>query len=259
MGANDYTRWAEYYDLDPRNLYTADLEFYQRWAERQAGDVLELGCGTGRVTLPLAQRGVSITGLDHSFPMLRVLERKLAAADAACRHKLRLVQADMASFSLGRTFDLILIPFRSFQALTTRESQLSCLRLVREHLAARGRFIVDVFFPQRTLDDSWLRSRQVDWTTPIPGTPMLLTRSSAHQAIDTRHQIIEVEIFFEVSDPSGVVDQFTETLRLAYYSPDQLIALVEEAGLTVVETLGNYDSTALGQGPEIILVGKARP
>ncbi len=254
MDPNEYIRWAEYYDLDPRNLYVADIEFYQQRAERLNGAVLELGCGTGRVAIPLAQRGTSVTGLDHSPSMLRVFERKLAVTDAPWRNNLHLVQGDMAAFSLGRTFGLIFIPFRSFQALTTRVDQLSCLRHVRDHLTADGTFIVDVFFPKQTLDDSWLRPRQEDWTTIIPGTQRRLTRYSTYRAIDVQRQILDVEMTFEISDASGLVDSFTEPLRLAYYYPRQIVALLNEAGLRVVETLGNYDGTPLGQGPEIILV-----
>ena len=82
MNPNRYARWAEFYDLDPRNLYTDDIAFYLKHAGRKGGEVLELGCGTGRIALPLARAGFRVTGLDHS----EIIQEASGNADSVTDH-----------------------------------------------------------------------------------------------------------------------------------------------------------------------------
>jgi SAM-dependent methyltransferase len=119
-----------------------DVEFYRRLARRTGGPILELGCGTGRVALPLARDGHEVVGLDLSMPMLRIARSKIEPG-----LRIRFVRGDMARFRLRRKFRLILIPFRAFQHLLTEREQRSCLRRVRSHLAPGGRFILHLFDP----------------------------------------------------------------------------------------------------------------
>ncbi|MCC6738898.1 MAG: class I SAM-dependent methyltransferase [Planctomycetia bacterium] len=119
-----------------------DVEFYRAAAGRARGAVLELACGTGRVTIPLAMAGHDVTALDASAGMLRVARAKSAGLP------IRFVKGDMRRFRLGRRFKLIFVTFRSFQALLTPADQRACLASVRRHLAPGGRFIVNVFDPK---------------------------------------------------------------------------------------------------------------
>jgi SAM-dependent methyltransferase len=98
---------------------------------------LEVGCGTGRVTLQLAQTGIRIVGMDLSPSML-------AAARQKSQHlpNLRWVEADMQAFELGECFDLILIPGHSFQFMLTSADQFACLTCIRKHLVPDGKLVV---------------------------------------------------------------------------------------------------------------------
>ncbi len=257
MNPNDYAHWAEFYDLDPRNLYIDDIAFYRDHAGRAGGEVLELGCGTGRVALPLARDGFRVTGLDHSPAMLRSFRRKLEREDAACRSRMTLVQGDMAQFELGRTFSLITIPFRSFQALVDPALRESCLACVKRHLDPGGTFIVDVFRPRGVLDHSWVQPEEKDWSTRDPDGRRI-TRYATQRAIDPDAQVIEVDFRFVVEEPSGAVSEVTDRLRLAYYYEGQIAALVERCGFRIKERLGHYDGTPIDRGSELILVGEPR-
>src|SRR5271163_949957 len=109
---------ADFYDTSPLVARrTQDIQFYCDSAENYGGPILELGCGTGRITMPLAQRGQQITGLDISQKMLERAAEKRDALSAEQRDRVRLVQADMTKFDLGEQFPLIIIPFRPFQHL----------------------------------------------------------------------------------------------------------------------------------------------
>jgi SAM-dependent methyltransferase len=137
---------AEAYDFDMGRSADAmrDVAFYvalARQAAEQSHAVLELGCGTGRVTIPIAQAGVEAVGLDNARAMLDVARRKAAAAGVTVRW----VTADMASFQLEQRFGLVIIPFRSFLHLLTEADQLACLRRIYEHLLPGGRFALNFF------------------------------------------------------------------------------------------------------------------
>src|SRR5258708_2781953 len=122
---------------------SGDVEFYRALAREARGPVLELGCGSGRVLLPIARDGMACTGLDSSDAMLDELARKSHPKN------LRVVPGTMQDFDLGADrFSLIYSAFRSFQHLLTVEDQLSCLRAVRRHLAPGGQFAFDVFAPK---------------------------------------------------------------------------------------------------------------
>src|SRR5260370_1346352 len=136
---------ADYYDESPVvSERLQDVAFY-REAVREFGDpVLELGCGTGRIMMALADAGKRITGLDLSERMLERAVKKRAALNKEARERVHLVQGDMARFDLGETFRLVIIPFRPFQHLLEVRQQVDCLDCARKHLSPGGRLILDV-------------------------------------------------------------------------------------------------------------------
>src|ERR1700754_4911824 len=137
---------ADYYDTSPLvSNRKQDLAFYLEQAAASRGPVLELGCGTGRIAIPIAESGVSVTGLDISKKMLERAEQKRTSLAPERRDLLRLIHGDMTSFDLHEQFPLITIPFRPFQHLLSVEAQLNCLTCARRHLAKGGRLVMDFF------------------------------------------------------------------------------------------------------------------
>lgn len=117
-------------------------------ARRGGGRVLELGVGTGRLALPLAARGLHVTGIDASAEMLDQLRAKPGA------EQLDLVHADMAELPVTGPFATVFVAFNTFFNLITREAQQACLRRVRDVLAPGGRFVLEAFVPGRDADDA---------------------------------------------------------------------------------------------------------
>ena len=142
--SSEYDQWADIYD-SVYSYVREDIPFYVDEALKAGGPVLELGCGTGRVAIPIAQAGVNVVGLESSEAMLDVARRKSQELSGAGR--LTLVQADMRDFSLERTFDLAIIPFRGFLSLLTVEDQGKTLLNVQRHLTPGGTLIFNVFVP----------------------------------------------------------------------------------------------------------------
>jgi ubiquinone/menaquinone biosynthesis C-methylase UbiE len=148
-GSDSYGKLAKYYD----GAYAAmkdlvDVPFYADLAKRTGGPVLEVGCGTGRVLLPIARQGQKIDGVDSSPAMLRVLTEHLQSEPPEVRQRVELHLADMRDFRLGRKYPLVTIPFRPLQHMRTVPDQLSALTSAAFHLQEGGILAFDVFYPK---------------------------------------------------------------------------------------------------------------
>src|SRR5262245_1837708 len=131
-----------------RPQIAGDVAFYDRIAREGGGPVLELGCGTGRIALPLAKAGLHVTGVDRSEAMLTVARRKLAALPASVQAHVSLVNQDMSELNLGLRFSFVFVPFRSFQHLLTIDLQRKSLNAIRHHLEPTGRLALHLFDPR---------------------------------------------------------------------------------------------------------------
>ena len=119
----------------------AHIPYYVELARRAAGEVLELACGTGQLTLPIAREGVRIVGLDLSAPMLDIARGRARGAPV------EYVPGDMRDFDLGRRFGLVFIGRNSLLHLHSTEDLLAAFAAIRRHLAPGGIFAFDIFNP----------------------------------------------------------------------------------------------------------------
>ncbi|MBN1949108.1 MAG: class I SAM-dependent methyltransferase, partial [Candidatus Cloacimonetes bacterium] len=134
--------FARYYEWEFDLLCTEQAQDVNEWlklADEYGDPILELACGAGRITLPLADQGYNITALDSSRNMLHRLNQKIKPS-----HKLKIVRADMRKFHLGARFRFIFISYASFQLLLTMEDQLLCLDRIRDHLQPGGILGLDI-------------------------------------------------------------------------------------------------------------------
>jgi SAM-dependent methyltransferase len=136
----------------------AHLPYYAELARQASGDILELACGTGQLTVPLAGAGLRIAGLDLSEPMLSAARERAATAKVSVEH----VLGDMRNFSLGRRFALIFIARNSLLHLHSTEDILAAFSMVRRHLTPGGIFAFDIFNP-----DVRLLARPSDQRFPL--------------------------------------------------------------------------------------------
>jgi len=125
------TEAAKYYDSNPSFLN--DIPFYQKLIPSPDISILELGCGTGRVTLSLISYCQYIHGIDISPAMITICREKLIKASIP-RTKAQVIEGDISDFDLGQTFDLIIAPFRVLQNLETDQEVDGLFRCIRKHL-----------------------------------------------------------------------------------------------------------------------------
>ncbi|MFH1566390.1 MAG: class I SAM-dependent methyltransferase, partial [Gemmatimonadota bacterium] len=210
------------------------------------GPVLELGCGTGRVLLPVARAGVAVTGLDVSEGMLAVCRRHLAAEPEEVQARVALHRGDMRDFDLGRTFPLIITPFRPFQHLAAAADQLACLARVRAHLEPGGRFILDVYNPylERLVED---RSRE--WTDEPEftlGDGRRVQRRFRVAGHDRASQVLQVELLYYVTHPDGRQERLVHAFGMRYFFRYEVEHLLARSGLQVEAVYCDYDRAPMG-------------
>ncbi|HEY0382978.1 MAG TPA: methyltransferase domain-containing protein [Candidatus Elarobacter sp.] len=239
--AFSYDLIADVYDDDMgRNVGSADIDFYvERCASARDEPVLELGCGTGRITLPLVTSGRTVVGVDRSAAML---ERLRAKADAvltpAQRARVDWRRADMADCDLGMRFARVLCPYSAFTYLVDDERRARALDNVRRQLGPRGLFVLDVFVPDarvRTLPAEHVffdYRRRLGDGTELERTKQVRCESADVNVI-TRHYA-----FF---DGGGAVRKRITTVdRIRVYQPDELRRVLEQHGFDVIETLADF-------------------
>jgi SAM-dependent methyltransferase len=250
---------ADYYDTSPLvSGRKQDLAFYLETAAASRGPVLELGCGTGRIAVPLAESGLRVTGLDISQRMLQQAEQKRSSLAPAGRDLLRLIHGDMTSFDIPEQFPLIIIPFRPFQHLLSVEAQLGCLRCARRHLADGGRLVMDFFQTDaaRMHDPKFLEAHFLaEYEMPGGRKVRVFERIAAfHRAA----QCNDVEMAFEVTPPGGHVDRHVFAFTFRYFFRYEVAHLLARCGFRLLETFGDFDRSPLkDDSPEMIFVADA--
>lgn len=129
---------------DGLNTDMSDLPFYARWLKkRKNGNILELCCGTGRLTIPLVQEGYTITGVDNNTSMLKQAREKANELNVP----VKFIRSDIRSLDLPELYDIIFIPFNSIHHLYTNEDFFHVLKNVKKHLKENGYFLLDCFNP----------------------------------------------------------------------------------------------------------------
>ncbi len=242
---------ARWYDGSYDHIRShADADFYRALAGETGGPVLELGCGTGRVLLPIVADGIPCTGLDASPAMLDVLRAKAPPAS------LRLVCAPMQAFDLGTDrFALIFSAFRAFQHLLTVDEQLACLGCVRRHLAPNGRLAFDVFAPFLDRTAVVDESEAADACFQQDGCDV--TRYVRIRR-DLATQVAEIHMRYEMRRDGVVVGEDHETFHMRWTHRYELEHLLVRAGFTVDAVYGAFDRRPYDYvSGEVVVVARA--
>ena len=234
------------YDSVPVYVNRRDVQFYVDEARNAGGSVLEVGCGTGRILLPIARSGHIIDGVDASPQMLERCAAKLRAESDAVRGRVTLHEADARSFDLGRRFELVIAPFRVVQHLTTTDAQLGFLDSVARHIAPGGRLVFDVFNPHLAA----LVSADGKEREDTPDTPLKDGRSFRRAFRVSRvrwiDQVSEVELIYYVSSAQGgKVQRYVQSFDMRWFLRAELVHLLARAGFRVSSIYGDFDRSPL--------------
>jgi SAM-dependent methyltransferase len=256
-GYTEYAFVADLYDYVVPYQNRHDVAFFVEAAQKSGGPVLEIGCGTGRVLLPTARAGIDIVGLDLSPHMLRVCQDRLRREPLQVQSRVRLVQADMRNFALLRAFQLVTLPFRPFQHLTTVEEQRACLEGIHRHLRPGGRVILDIFNPAvERLGSNNLGQEFSD--EPEFSTPdgRRIVRRHKVVASDRFNQINAIELIYYVTHADGRTERLVHAFPMRYLFRFEAEHLLARCGFQVEQVYADYDKSLYGsQYPgELIMV-----
>jgi SAM-dependent methyltransferase len=203
------------------------VDFWLSQAKVRGGPVLELGCGTGKLSIPLALAGYSVVGLDASAALL-----KFAASKSG---DVKWIEADMRNFNINEKFSLIMLPSNNLGHLHTVEDFENCIRCVKRHLEPGGVFVIDVFVPNLKL---MLRSADEEYLLDEYDNPdgQGRVRVMARSHYESTTQIMRTTTIRKIVDQPDVVG----SLDLKMYFPRELEALVRCNGLRIAERYGDH-------------------
>jgi SAM-dependent methyltransferase len=233
-GFEGWDDYAPFYDWEnARTLGRRDVPFWQQVAAASDGPVLELGCGTGRITLPLAKAGARVIGIDRSAPMLARARQRLRRAKLQAR--IALLRGDIRALPFrGRPgFDLVMAPYGILQSLTRERDLVDTLQSVWRVLRRGARFGID-------LVPDLPRWAEYERRTSLAGTRGRgrLTLVESVRQDRKRHLTIFDHEYIERRGTARRVHRFSLTFRTL--SVPQMARRLEAAGFRVDAVLGDY-------------------
>jgi ubiquinone/menaquinone biosynthesis C-methylase UbiE len=238
---------ALFYDQTVHD-WPGELDFYRGFAAdviARGGKILEIACGTGRMTIPLAKAGANITGQDLSPAMLAVARKKSAGLP-----QVRWVEANMRAFDLGEQFDLIFSPGHSFQFMLTAAEQVECLETLKRHLASGGVLILHLDHQ----DVAWLGEVGGEQAGVFKSGSEVLHpqtgqrfRSFSSWTYERATQTAIANKYYEELDPSGEVLHRINRgpLRLHCVFRTEMEHLLVRAGFEVLALYGDFERNPL--------------
>jgi SAM-dependent methyltransferase len=231
----DYSRFYDLYVGDRAD----DIPLYLEYAASSTMPILEIGAGTGRLTLPMASAGYQVVAVDISPSMLAILEAHLAELPDTTQKRVRVVHADMLELDLGETFDFVLVPFFTFNYLLTPETQIAALNRLGKHLSESGRLVLDLFVPPNPEIDSVLEPKmRMDAVDPANGNRVRLWTSAR---VDAAARIEHRTQRFEVTRPDGTSETTEINIERRFFLPGELERVAESHGLRVRALFTGYN------------------
>ncbi|HYG56740.1 MAG TPA: class I SAM-dependent methyltransferase [Symbiobacteriaceae bacterium] len=229
-------RWNEVADLyDSFVQATFDLPFWLEEAGKAGGEILELMCGTGRVSLPLLEAGARLTCVDNAPEMLARLQDKLRGRELSAT----VCQMDVRELSLPRHYDLAIVPFHAFAELTSPDDQRRTLSGIHRHLTGTGRLIL-------TLHNPPVRLQSVDGVMRLWANYPLTENGEKRLLWGAETRGPETGVVtgietFEIYDSRGqMLSRRMLEFRFRLLERHRFEALAEEAGFAVEALYGDY-------------------
>lgn len=246
MTSRVYSSGADY-DAQYAALYEPEIRYLTKRALEQGGAVLDLCCGTGIVTVPLADTGLDVVGVDISAAMLATAQVKVKGYNPT------FVLGDALEFSTAQRFGLVLMTGNAFQCFLTEQDVRALLAKVHEWLVPGGAFIFDTRLPEGydfTLDDDFQL-----WSEYQDAAGDSVQWFGRQAAYDTKSGVLHYEMQDVFAD--GTVKPSSETLK---FTPlPRLLALIQEAGLGVVNRYQNWRLETFREGGAAVVLETRKP
>lgn len=242
MARKDPYRNPRLYDLEYRDQ-TEDIDYYVDLAARAGGPVLELGCGNGRLSLPMARAGVHVDGVDNSAPMLDDLQAKLHREESAVQARVRAVPGDFIELRPSHRYPLVLLPFNAIHHCRDHREVLGLLDGVQRALAPGGRLALDCYLPDPTLynRDPNKTYEHIELEDPRTGRPMQSWERSWYDPLRQIHHVI-----YAYKADQEPLEETQLDLRVFY--PQELLGLLDLGGFRPTHMWSDFQGSSLTGG-----------
>jgi len=250
-----YHTIARYYDAENTDK-TDDIPMYLELAQEYGGPLIDIGCGTGRVMIPLAQQGYTVHGIDSEKAMLDIAERR-AADSPALQQRMVLHHGDVATYTLDQRFKLTLVPYNGLMHFHDQETQLQVLKQLRKWTMDDGLLVLDLpnageMFATQESDALMLERTFLEAETGH------MVMQQSHSYLDRVTQLLRVNWVYDEIDDEGTVKRTVAPLVLYYYFFSELRLLLQHTGFDVDAVYGGTDYSPYEDGCERMIV-IARP
>ncbi len=254
-----YDVLSQYYDLIHDQLIE-DIDFVLALAKECGGPILELGCGTGRLLLPLVRAGFIVTGVDYEQAMLDLARQHLVEEMDEVQKRSTLVQADLRSLMLPSEenhYALALFSYNTMLHFQPHELGQT-LRRIRRYLLPDGRLFLDVANPYVIESIQYEESPLLENSFASPATGEMINQLSQSR-LDSSNQCLTTTWFFEAKQQSTKsVDRVSVQVEYWYQFPHQIELLLQQSGFRLAQMIGDYDRSGFHEESERMLI-IARP
>lgn len=242
---------ARYYDAEVGDKVD-DLQMYSRLAADYGAPIFDVGCGTGRVLLHLAQEGYAVHGMDDSAAMLERLDNKLSALPHL-RDQIRYTQGDILTQDIEQRYKLVLLTYNALMHFHTQEAQIQLLERLRSITADDGLLVLDLPNAGETFATPDNDALILDRTFMNPDNGhMVMVQSTSY--LDRTTQLLQVQWIYDEIDADGVVHRLFAPHILRYFFYAEVKLLLERAGFQVKEVYGSTDDEPFEDGSERMIV-----
>ncbi|MDX1413525.1 MAG: class I SAM-dependent methyltransferase [Candidatus Promineifilaceae bacterium] len=250
-----YAALARYYDLLHDQL-SEDLDFVLDLAANYGDPVLELGCGTGRLLLPLVRAGYIVTGVDNEEAMLMRARQRLVQEKPEVRRRAAFIQADVRNLVMPQNiaqYGLAIFSYNTLFHFRPSEVQ-QALRGIRKLLRQDGRVFIDLANPFLIEGSEYEEYPVVEnsFTDPTTGRPVVQTSLSS---LDPVEQCLQTTWLFETGKESKQpVEAVSVEINYWYYFPHQMELLLQQAGFQLDQIKGDYDHSDFHEESSRLLI-----
>lgn len=226
---------------DGLNTFLSDLQFYKNWLPKNKdARILELCCGTGRLTLPIAKDGHNISGIDNTSSMLE--QAKVKASQAGL--EIKFIEADIRTLDLPEKYDLIFIPFNSIHHLYQNEDLFKAFNVVKRHLKIRGMFLLDCYNPniKYIVENEKVLKEIAEYTTN-DGRKVLIKQIMRYE---NKTQINRIEWHYFINDKFDSI----QNLDMRMFFPQELDSYLKWTGFNIIHKFGSFEEEAFNDNSE---------
>lgn len=241
---SDYKVGELVYDAniyDGMNTNMADLQFYKRWLPKSKDTrILELCCGTGRLTLPIAKDGYDIIGVDYTSSMLD--KAKIKTSESGL--KINFIEADIRTLNLKEKYDLIFIPFNSINHLYKNDDLFRAFNVAKNHLKESGLFLLDCLNPNiQYIVEGEKEQKEIAAYTTDDGREVLIKQSMRYES---KTQVNRIEWHYYINGEFNS----TQNLDMRMFFPQELNSYLEMNGFKIIQKYGGFEEEAFNDNSE---------